>query len=60
MAKFNVSCDLLVPVLLEIEAKDEDEAELKVLEMRRSELLKLANTEDQAIGISIDGVSVGG
>ena len=51
MAKFNVSADLLVPVLLEIEADSEEEALDRLHGMSRVELLKLANTEEGSIGI---------
>lgn len=51
MPRFTVSCDLLVPVLLEIEAQSEESAIDVLHEMRRSDLLKLADTSDSAIGI---------
>lgn len=54
MQKFTVSCDLLVPVLLEIEADDEDHAIDRLHEMSRRNLLALANTEESALGI-VDG-----
>ena len=51
MTKFNISCDLLVPVLLEIEA-DNIEIALDLLhEMPKTTLLKQANTEESALGI---------
>lgn len=52
MPKFTMTVDLLVPVLLEIEADNEDEAFFKLHAMPKTELLRLANTED--IGI-LDG-----
>jgi hypothetical protein len=52
MPKYTVSADLIVPVLLEIEAESEDEALDKLHEMSRQELLGLADKD--AIGI-IDG-----
>ena len=51
MRKFNVSCDLLIPVVLEIEAAGEDAAINKLYEMSRCELLRLANTEEGCIAI---------
>lgn len=54
MPKFTTTVDLLVPVLLEIEAADEDAALLKLHEMPKRELLRLANTEEASIGI-LDG-----
>lgn len=58
MPKFNVSCDLLVPVLVEIEAENEEAAELQVLEMSKRRLLQLANTEEDAIGVLEDSLTV--
>ena len=51
MPKFNVSADLLVPVLVEIEAEDEIEAEEKFYEMPKVELLRLANSEESSLDI---------
>lgn len=54
MPKFTVSCDLLVPVILEIEADDCDSAADKLYGMPKRELLGLANTEESSLGI-VDG-----
>ncbi len=58
MSKFNVSADLLVPVVVEVEADTEDEALEKFDSMSKRELLRLANTEEDAIGINFDDLSV--
>ena len=57
MKKFVVSADLIIPVMIELEAASEDDAEIAALEMRRSVLIQFANTDDSAIGINIDGIS---
>lgn len=59
MPRYNVSVDLLVPVLLEVEADNEDAALDKVFDMPKRELLKLANTENDSIGIINEDVSPG-
>lgn len=56
--KYVVSADLYIPVLVQVDAKNEDEAELKVMEMDRKYLLYIANAENDAIGINIDGISL--
>jgi hypothetical protein len=57
MPKYTVSCDLLIPLVLEIEAADEDAA-IEALHARApAELLKLANTENNCIGIAHDYAS---
>lgn len=52
--RFNVSGDLLVPFLLEIEAESAEQAEEIVESMAPTEILKDANTENSAMGISVD------
>jgi hypothetical protein len=49
--RYNVSADLLIPVLVEIEADSEEDAIDKLHEMDRGELFKLANTEPSGIDI---------
>lgn len=51
MPKYNVSCDIALPVVLEIEADSEEAALDKLFEMDRKELLRLANTEPSGISI---------
>lgn len=51
MPKYTVSCDIVLPVVLEIEADNEEAALDKLHEMDRAELLRLANTEASGIGI---------
>lgn len=58
MPFFNVSVDLLVPVLLEIEAANEEEAEEKLYEKTKKELLALANTEEASIGLMEQSIDV--
>jgi hypothetical protein len=56
MPKFNVSCDLRVPVLLEIEAISEYDAYSKLFDISIAELMKSANTTNDSI--EIDQVSI--
>lgn len=52
--KFNVSGDLIVPFLIEVEASSAEMAEKIVEDYQRDYLLAHANTEDSAIGVSVD------
>ena len=54
MPKFTVSCDLYVPVVTEIEAPNEADAEEMLNNMSLRDLLKQANTEEASLGI-VDG-----
>jgi hypothetical protein len=58
MPKFTVSCDLLVPVLLEIEAASEEAAVDALYDWRKADLLKLANTEEDAVAIVDESIDV--
>ena len=58
MPYYNVSVDLLVPVLLEIEATSVEEAEAKLHEKTKKELLELANTEEGAIGLLESSIDI--
>ncbi len=49
--RFTVSCDLLVPVLLEIQAESEDAAIDALYDMPKRKLLALADTEEGAMAI---------
>lgn len=58
MPYYNVSVDLLVPVLLEIEAANEEEAEAKLYEKTKKELLQLANTEEGSVGLLESSIDI--
>lgn len=58
MPYYNVSVDLLVPVLLEIEAESEEDAETKLYARKKKELLTLANTEEESIGLVESSITV--
>lgn len=57
MKRWTVSADLIVPVLIEVEAVNEDYAAMIVEGMNRRTLLALANTEHDAIAVNVDGVT---
>ena len=52
--KYIVSGDLVVPFLIEVEAESADAASDKAAEMKVADLLKLADTSDGAVEISIN------
>lgn len=56
--RFNVSCDLLVPVLVSIEAESWENAEEKLYDLKKNYLLSYANKEEDAIGILEGSVDI--
>lgn len=58
MPKFNVSLDLVVPVLIEVEADNEEAALDKVCEMPRAELFKHADTEEDSLDVNTESLQV--
>lgn len=58
MPTFNVSVDLMIPVLLEIKARDADGAIEKLYSMPKRRLLKLANVDEAAIDLIEDSIDV--
>lgn len=58
MPKYTICCDLLVPVVLEIEADDADAAEVALLEMAPRELLKIADTSNSAMCILDSSIQI--
>lgn len=55
--RYTVSLDLTLPVLIEVEAKSEEDAEDVAQSTPIKMLIALANTERDAVLINVDGVS---